>query len=90
MRGLGRDAEALGALEDELRRDLYVFVRSQGRPVTRDEAASAVAEGQGCPGEQLPSRSRAATPDRRMRMARPSRHMPASQFSRMAAVQLSR
>ena len=42
LRGLRRDAEALGALEDGLRRKLYVFVRSQGRPVTRDEAASAV------------------------------------------------
>jgi predicted ArsR family transcriptional regulator len=41
LRGLRRDAEALGALEDDLRRRLYVFVRSQGRPVNRDEAASA-------------------------------------------------
>jgi predicted ArsR family transcriptional regulator len=41
LRGLRRDAEALGALEDELRRRLYVFVRSQGRPVNRDESASA-------------------------------------------------
>jgi predicted ArsR family transcriptional regulator len=39
--GLRRDAEALGALEDELRRRLYVFVRAQGRPANRDEAASA-------------------------------------------------
>ena len=39
--GLTRDAETLGALEDGLRRRLYVFVRSQGRPVNRDEAASA-------------------------------------------------
>jgi predicted ArsR family transcriptional regulator len=39
--GLRRDAEALGALEDELRRRLYVFVRAQGRPVNRDEAATA-------------------------------------------------
>ncbi|MCI0633617.1 MAG: transcriptional regulator [Actinobacteria bacterium] len=39
--GLKRDAEALGALEDELRRKLYVFVRAQGRPVSRDEAATA-------------------------------------------------
>ena len=39
--GLRRDAKALGALEDELRRKLYVFVRAQGRPVSRDEAASA-------------------------------------------------
>ncbi|HZD17784.1 MAG TPA: transcriptional regulator [Actinomycetota bacterium] len=41
LRGLRRDAGALGALEDELRRRLYVFVRSQGRPVNREEAASA-------------------------------------------------
>lgn len=40
--GLRRDAETLGALEDELRRKLYVFVRAQGRPVSRDEAAAAV------------------------------------------------
>lgn len=39
--GLRRDAKALGALEDELRRTLYVFVRGQGRPVRRDEAATA-------------------------------------------------
>jgi predicted ArsR family transcriptional regulator len=41
LSGLKRDAEALGALEDELRRRLYVFVRAQGRPVNRDEAAAA-------------------------------------------------
>jgi predicted ArsR family transcriptional regulator len=40
--GLRRDAEALGALEDELRRKLYLFVRAQGRPVNRDEAGEAV------------------------------------------------
>ncbi len=38
--GLKRDAEAVGALEDRLRRTLYVFVRAQGRPVSRDEAAA--------------------------------------------------
>jgi predicted ArsR family transcriptional regulator len=41
LRGLRREVEALGALEDELRRRLYLFVRSEGRPVNRDEAASA-------------------------------------------------
>jgi len=41
LSGLRRDAEALGALEDELRRSLYLFVRSRGRPVNRDEAAGA-------------------------------------------------
>jgi predicted ArsR family transcriptional regulator len=40
LRGLRRDAGALGALEDELRQRLYLFVRSAGRPVNRDEAAS--------------------------------------------------
>jgi predicted ArsR family transcriptional regulator len=41
LSGLRRDADALGALEDELRRKLYLFVRSGGRPVNRDEAAAA-------------------------------------------------
>ena len=41
LRGLRRDAEALGALEDDLRRELYLHVRRAGRPVTREEAASA-------------------------------------------------
>ena len=41
LSGLRRDAEAIGALEDELRRNLYLFVRSAGRPVNRDEAAGA-------------------------------------------------
>lgn len=39
---LEHDAEALGALEDELRRRLYVYVRTQGRPVSREEAAEGV------------------------------------------------
>jgi predicted ArsR family transcriptional regulator len=41
LRGLRRDAEALGALEDDLRRELYLHVRRTGRPVTREEAAAA-------------------------------------------------
>jgi predicted ArsR family transcriptional regulator len=41
LRGLQRDAEALGALEDDLRRELYLHVRGAGRPVTREEAAAA-------------------------------------------------
>jgi predicted ArsR family transcriptional regulator len=41
LRGLRRDAEALGALEDDLRRELYLHVRGAGRPVTREEAAAA-------------------------------------------------
>jgi predicted ArsR family transcriptional regulator len=40
LRGLKRDAAALGALEDDLRRSLYLFVRAQGRPVTREDAAT--------------------------------------------------
>jgi predicted ArsR family transcriptional regulator len=40
LRGL-QDAETIGALEDELRRRLYLFVRARGRPVSRDEAAAA-------------------------------------------------
>ncbi|MGH2680712.1 MAG: transcriptional regulator [Actinomycetota bacterium] len=39
LSNLRRDAKALGALEDELRRTLYVYVRAQGRPVSREEAA---------------------------------------------------
>jgi predicted ArsR family transcriptional regulator len=39
--GLRRDARALGALEDELRRELYLHVRRAGQPVTREEAAAA-------------------------------------------------
>lgn len=41
LRGVRRDAEAVGALEDELRRELYLFVRSAGEPVTREAAADA-------------------------------------------------
>lgn len=41
LRGLRRDAEALGALDDDLRRELYLHVRKAGRPVTREEAATA-------------------------------------------------
>jgi predicted ArsR family transcriptional regulator len=39
LRGLGKGAGAIGALEDDLRRRMYVFIRAQGRPVSRDEAA---------------------------------------------------
>ena len=41
LQGLRRDAEALGALEDDLRRRLYLFVREAGEPVTREAAAEA-------------------------------------------------
>lgn len=33
---------AIAALEDDLRRGMHAFIRSAGRPVTRDEAAAAV------------------------------------------------
>lgn len=42
LRRLSRDADAVGALEDDLRRELYLFVRTKGSPVTREEAAEAV------------------------------------------------
>src|SRR5687768_9954039 len=42
LRGLRKGAVAIGALEDDLRRRMYVFIRSQGRPVSRDEAAAEV------------------------------------------------
>ena len=34
--------ESTGALADELRREMYLFIRAQRRPVSRDEAAQAV------------------------------------------------
>jgi predicted ArsR family transcriptional regulator len=34
--------KAIAALDDELRRGMYVYIRSVRRPVTRDEAAAAV------------------------------------------------
>lgn len=34
-------ADALGALADDLRRKMYLYIRSQRRPVSRDEAARA-------------------------------------------------
>jgi predicted ArsR family transcriptional regulator len=36
---LGSTAASLGALEDDVRRRMYLFIRDQGRPVSRDEAA---------------------------------------------------
>ena len=35
-------AQAIGALEDDLRRRMYVFIRSTAAPVSRDEAAAHV------------------------------------------------
>lgn len=42
LRGLRKGAGAIGALEDDLRRRMYVFIRRQGKPVSRDEAADHV------------------------------------------------
>jgi predicted ArsR family transcriptional regulator len=42
LRGLRKGAGTIGALEDDLRRRMYVFIRRQGRPVSRDEAADHV------------------------------------------------
>jgi predicted ArsR family transcriptional regulator len=38
-RDLETVAASFGALEDDVRRRLYLFIRAQGRPVSRDEAA---------------------------------------------------
>lgn len=42
LRGLRNGAGAIGALEDDLRRRMYIFIRGRGRPVSRDEAAEHV------------------------------------------------
>ena len=42
LRGLRKGAGAIGALEDDLRRRMYLFIRRQGRPISRDEAAEEV------------------------------------------------
>jgi predicted ArsR family transcriptional regulator len=42
LQGLRSNADTLGVLEDDLRRELYLFVRAQGSPVTREEAARAL------------------------------------------------
>ena len=42
LRGLRKGAGAIGALEDDLRQRMYVFIRRQGHPVSRDEAADHV------------------------------------------------
>lgn len=41
LKRLKRDAPAVAALEDELRQRMYVFVRAQGRPASREEVATA-------------------------------------------------
>ena len=42
LRRLGNGATAVAALEDDLRRRMYVFIRSEGTPISRDEAADHV------------------------------------------------
>jgi predicted ArsR family transcriptional regulator len=42
MRGLERAAEAIGALDDGLRKRMYLYIRAQVHPVSRDEAAGVV------------------------------------------------
>ena len=42
IRGLWKGAGAVGVLEDDLRRRMYLFIRAQGGPVSRDEAAEHV------------------------------------------------
>jgi predicted ArsR family transcriptional regulator len=37
-----RDVRAIAALDDDLRRRMYLFVRGSGKPVSRDEVAQAV------------------------------------------------
>jgi predicted ArsR family transcriptional regulator len=39
---LDRDTTALAALDDDLRRRMYLFVRGRGRPASREEVAHAV------------------------------------------------
>jgi predicted ArsR family transcriptional regulator len=42
MKGFGEAISAIGALEDGLRRRMYLFIRDQTHPVSRDEAAEQV------------------------------------------------
>ena len=42
LRGLKKGAPPVAALEDDLRRRMYLFIRGRGRPVSRDEAAEHV------------------------------------------------
>src|SRR5712692_8438677 len=42
FQGLERAAAAVAALDEPLRRRMYVFIRGAGRPVTRDEAGAHV------------------------------------------------
>jgi predicted ArsR family transcriptional regulator len=42
MESFEQSLEAVGTLADDLRRRMYLFIREQGRPVSRDEAAETV------------------------------------------------
>lgn len=42
LRGIRKGANAVAALDDELRRRMYEFIRGRGTPVSRDEAAEHV------------------------------------------------
>lgn len=42
QRGLKTGAKAVAALDDDLRRRMYLFIRAAGRPVSRDQAADHV------------------------------------------------
>lgn len=42
LKKLRRSIDTLGILDDDLRRSLYIYVRKQARPITRDEAAADV------------------------------------------------
>ncbi|HEX2056992.1 MAG TPA: transcriptional regulator [Actinomycetota bacterium] len=42
LRGLRKGAGAVAALEDDLRRRMYLYIRGRGAPVSRDEAAGHV------------------------------------------------
>ncbi|HJR44734.1 MAG TPA: transcriptional regulator [Actinomycetota bacterium] len=42
LRGLRQGAAPVAALEDDLRRSMYLFIRGRGAPVSRDEAAEQV------------------------------------------------
>jgi predicted ArsR family transcriptional regulator len=42
LRGLRKGASAIAALDDDLRSRMYVYIRAQGRAVSRDEAADHV------------------------------------------------
>ena len=50
MRGLKQGSAALAVLDDDLRKRMYLFIRAQSRPVSRDEAA---AEAAGSPANWL-------------------------------------